>query len=63
MLADNITEFNEILPFMESLKEAISSNMNNIEFLTIFHKLYKNEEENNLTKLSILRVYHLYLNK
>ncbi len=45
---------------MESLKEAISNNMNSIDYLAIFNKLYKNEEESNLTKLSIWRVFMLY---
>ena len=52
-----LTEFNEMSPFIESLKSTIMNSLTSIDYITLLLKLFNNDEESNLTKLSIFRVF------
>ena len=52
-----IIEFNESYPLFDCLRQSILNTLNEFDFLSLFIKLYNADEENNLTKLSLLRVF------
>lgn len=60
LLKLDVIEFNESYPLYDCLKQSIYNTLNEFDFLALFIKLYSADEESNLTKLSILRVFFVH---